>query len=70
MPTLLITGEKDRVIPLAYVQKAHERIKHSLLHVLHDCGHWSQREKPEEFNQVVENFLARRSDDDSGKTDS
>ena len=57
VPTLFITGEKDRVIPLAYVQKAHERIKHSQLYVLRDCGHWSQREKPEEFNQVVGKFL-------------
>ncbi|HEY7414938.1 MAG TPA: alpha/beta hydrolase, partial [Ktedonobacteraceae bacterium] len=57
MPTLIVTGEKDRVIPLAYVQKAQASMKNSQLYVLKNCGHWAQRERPEEFNQVVGKFL-------------
>lgn len=64
VPALFITGDKDRVIPLAYVQKAHTRIKHAQLYVLKDCGHWAQREKPDEFNQVVGQFLDQRERDD------
>ncbi len=29
----------------------------SELVILQDCGHWAQREKPEEFHQVVSTFL-------------
>jgi pimeloyl-ACP methyl ester carboxylesterase len=29
----------------------------SPLVILQDCGHWVQREKPEEFHQVVSTFL-------------
>jgi pimeloyl-ACP methyl ester carboxylesterase len=57
VPTLIINGEKDRGVPLAYAQKAHELIAGSHLYVLKDCGHWPQREMPEEFNRVVGDFL-------------
>ncbi len=53
MPTLIINGEKDRDVPLACAQKAHECIAGSQLYVLKDCGHWPQREMPDEFNHVV-----------------
>jgi pimeloyl-ACP methyl ester carboxylesterase len=56
-PTLVVNGEKDRDIPLTYAQKARERIAGSQLYVLKDCGHWPQREMPDEFNRVVGNFL-------------
>jgi pimeloyl-ACP methyl ester carboxylesterase len=52
VPTLLIHGAQDRAVPLSYAQKAHALIKNSELVILQDCGHWAQREKPEEFHQV------------------
>jgi pimeloyl-ACP methyl ester carboxylesterase len=57
VPTLLIHGAQDRAVPLSYAQKAHALIKNSELVILQDCGHWAQREKPEEFHQVVSTFL-------------
>lgn len=57
IPVLFINGEKDRDVPLSYAQKSHERIAGSQLYVLKDCGHWPQREMPDEFNHVVGNFL-------------
>ena len=57
VPTLIVNGEKDWGIPLIYAQKAHELIPGSQLYVLKDCGHWSQREMPEEFNRIVGDFL-------------
>ncbi len=57
VPTLLIHGSQDRAVPLSYVQKAHALIKNSEFVILQDCGHWTQREKPEEFQQVVSTFL-------------
>ncbi len=61
VPTLIVNGEKDRGIPLIYAQKAHELIAGSKLYILKDCGHWAQREMPEEFNRVVGDFLDARS---------
>ncbi len=57
VPTLIVNGEKDQGIPLMYAQRAHELIAGSKLYVLKDCGHWAQREMPEEFNCVVGDFL-------------
>ena len=59
VPTLLVHGEHDRVVPLEWAQRAHERLPNSELCVLQDCGHWPPRECPDEFNQAVVNFLAR-----------
>jgi pimeloyl-ACP methyl ester carboxylesterase len=57
VPTLIINGEQDRGVPLAYAQKAHALISGSQLAVLKDCGHWPQRETPVEFNRILKGFL-------------
>ncbi len=61
VPTLLVHGDRDRVVPAEWAQRAHERLPDSELRVLRGCGHWPPRECPEEFNRVVTDFLARRS---------
>ncbi len=57
--TLLVHGEHDRVVPLKWAQRAHERLPNSELCVLRDCGHWPPRERPDEFNWAVVTFLDR-----------
>lgn len=57
VPTLIIHGAEDTAVPLAYAQRAHSLIKNSELYIMQECRHWPQREKPEEFNRVVSNFL-------------
>lgn len=59
IPTLIVHGEKDRIVPLECACQAHKLIKDSQLHVIADCGHWPQREKYEEFNRVLFPFLVR-----------
>jgi pimeloyl-ACP methyl ester carboxylesterase len=59
VPTLLVHGEHDRVVPVEWVRRAHERLPDSELRVLQGCGHWPPRECPNEFNRVVARFLAR-----------
>jgi 4,5:9,10-diseco-3-hydroxy-5,9,17-trioxoandrosta-1(10),2-diene-4-oate hydrolase len=56
-PTLIIWGAQDPVIPVAHAHLAHQMIKNSQLHILDRCGHVPQIEKPEEFNQLVLDFL-------------
>jgi pimeloyl-ACP methyl ester carboxylesterase len=57
VPTLIIHGANDRLVPLQYAQEAHRRIHGSRLYIIPECGHWPQREKPEEFNRVLLDFL-------------
>jgi 4,5:9,10-diseco-3-hydroxy-5,9,17-trioxoandrosta-1(10),2-diene-4-oate hydrolase len=56
-PTLIIWGAQDPIIPVAHAHIAHQMIRTSQLHIFDRCGHLPQIEKPEEFNQVVLNFL-------------
>ncbi len=57
MPTLIIHGSKDRLIPVKWATKAHQLIPDSRLRILEQCGHWPQREKPVEFHEAVLEFL-------------
>jgi pimeloyl-ACP methyl ester carboxylesterase len=58
VPTLLIHGEDDDLIPLAWARRARDRIPNARLSVFENCGHWPPREKPDEFVRVVGEFLA------------
>lgn len=57
VPTLIVHGAQDTAVPLAYAQRAHTLIKNSELSIMQECKHWPQRERPEEFNRIVSNFL-------------
>jgi pimeloyl-ACP methyl ester carboxylesterase len=57
VPTLIVHGAEDRLVPVAWAERAHKLIVGSQLHVIQQCGHWAQREKPDEFNRVVSTFL-------------
>lgn len=59
VPTLIVHGAKDRLVPLDRARQAHQLIRDSQLHVIADCGHWPQREKPDEFNRLLLQFLVR-----------
>ena len=61
VPTLVITGDEDRVYPLALVRKMAQRIRGAELVVLEHCGHLSNLEQPERFNEVLLDFLKRNS---------
>lgn len=68
VPTLIVHGEKDRLVPLQYARQAHQRIRGSRLYVIPECGHWPQREKPEEFTRVLLDFL-REGEESGGYTE-
>jgi len=55
--TLIIHGGKDSLVPLEPSREAHEKIQNSEFKIMAGCGHWPQRDNPEEFNQVVREFL-------------
>jgi 4,5:9,10-diseco-3-hydroxy-5,9,17-trioxoandrosta-1(10),2-diene-4-oate hydrolase len=57
MPTLLVWGRQDRIIPVNACQLYQRAIKGAQTRVLDRCGHMPEMEKPEEFVKVVLAFL-------------
>jgi pimeloyl-ACP methyl ester carboxylesterase len=56
VPTLIIVGEKDKV-NLEASRYLNREIKDSELRIVPDCGHTVMIEKPQEFNQILEEFI-------------
>lgn len=59
VPTLLVHGADDPLLPPAWSRRAHEALPNSELHVLGRCGHWPQRERPEQVTPLLRGFLAK-----------
>ena len=59
VPTLVIAGEEDAIIPLADARAMHDAIHGSSIEVITGAGHLSNLERPAAFNHVVSEFLAR-----------
>lgn len=56
-PALLIWGRQDTITPPFVAEKFNELIDNSKLFFIDKCGHAPMMEKPEEFNDILENFL-------------
>ncbi len=56
VPTVVIVGEKDRT-NLKASERLSREIRGSRLRVISSCGHSVMIEKPEEFNQLVRQFI-------------
>lgn len=56
VPTLLIWGEQDMRSPLSVARTFEQAIPDARLVVLPDCGHVSNLEQPERFNEAVREF--------------
>ena len=57
-PVQIIVGRDDKLTPVSVAEQMAAEISHAKLAVIDDCGHLSNIEKPEEFNQIVAEFLA------------
>jgi pimeloyl-ACP methyl ester carboxylesterase len=58
MPTLIVWGERDPMIPAAHGRAAHEQIPHSRLELFPNAGHYPFEEDPERFVEVLRSFVA------------
>ena len=54
MPTLLITGDTDTVVPTADTEALANMIKDSVLFVIPKSGHLAQEETPEDTMKAIE----------------
>jgi len=58
LPTLLIWGEQDRIIPVAHGYAAHEAVPGSRLEVLPGVGHFPHVESPNAVVDILDDFIA------------
>jgi pimeloyl-ACP methyl ester carboxylesterase len=59
IPTMIVWGMEDWVIPSVAALSYHRRIPHSRLEILERTGHVPQLERPARFNRMLEEFLAQ-----------
>lgn len=59
MPTLVVWGIFDRVVPLYQAWAAVKHLPYGSLKVLPDCGHLPYLEQPTRFATALDNFLSR-----------
>ena len=60
-PTCLIWGRNDNITPPFVGEEFHKLIPNSELHFIDKCGHAPMMEVPNEFNQILSEFLAKLS---------
>jgi pimeloyl-ACP methyl ester carboxylesterase len=58
LPTLLIWGKQDKVVPVSVAEVFKKSIPGSQLVVFENCGHRPEVEKQAEFTQQLQRFLA------------
>jgi pimeloyl-ACP methyl ester carboxylesterase len=58
VPTLIVWGRQDHVVPPADALGYAQRIPHARLEVFDRCGHVPMAERPVRFNRLLEGFLA------------
>jgi pimeloyl-ACP methyl ester carboxylesterase len=57
MPTLIVWGEHDKIIPVAHARAAHEGIEGSRLEVFAEAGHFPYLDSPFRFVSLLSDFI-------------
>jgi pimeloyl-ACP methyl ester carboxylesterase len=59
LPTLVLWGAHDHIMPLECGQRYQQAIPGATLRVLEGCSHWPHYERPQELAQVIGEFLSQ-----------
>ncbi|MFF4356652.1 alpha/beta fold hydrolase [Streptomyces sp. NPDC001604] len=59
VPALVVVGADDTYTPVADAEAMHAALPDSTLHVIEGTAHMPNLERPKEFNEALESFLAR-----------
>ncbi len=59
VPTLIVHGQEDNVIPFSEAEVMAKAIPSSELHLVDKAGHLPNLEQPAEFDRIVNNFLRK-----------
>jgi pimeloyl-ACP methyl ester carboxylesterase len=57
MPTLIVWGERDDIIPVSHAHAAHQAMPGSRLEIIEGVGHFPQIEAPEQFVEMLVDFI-------------
>jgi pimeloyl-ACP methyl ester carboxylesterase len=57
VPTLIVWGDRDPIIPVDHAYAAHELVPGSRLEVFEGAGHYPHCEQPDRFVEVLVDFL-------------
>jgi pimeloyl-ACP methyl ester carboxylesterase len=60
VPTLFIGAIDDVIISPAQIEAMKPFVTDLEIHILENCGHWSQQEKPDEVNALLLDWLSAR----------
>jgi pimeloyl-ACP methyl ester carboxylesterase len=60
VPTLIIWGAHDEIVPLEFGERLRRAIPHSKLVVVENAGHMPHEETPEPVRRAIEEFLTAR----------
>ena len=60
IPTLFVGAMDDVVIGLHHIEGMKPLVNDLTVHMLKECGHWTQQEKPAEVNRMILEWLVQR----------
>jgi pimeloyl-ACP methyl ester carboxylesterase len=60
VPTLIIWGDQDVVVPASHGRRAAALIKDAKFHIISNAGHWPHVQHPEEFTEVIRKFAINK----------
>jgi pimeloyl-ACP methyl ester carboxylesterase len=57
LPTLIVWGERDGIIPVAHAHAAHQAMPASELVIFEESGHFPHLEEPARFIEALTGFI-------------
>jgi pimeloyl-ACP methyl ester carboxylesterase len=60
VPSLMVTAEWDVALRPEMAESMPAYVPDLEIHMIHECGHWTQQEKPAELNRIMIDWLGRR----------
>jgi pimeloyl-ACP methyl ester carboxylesterase len=61
VPTLIVWGSNDRIIPVSHAMAAHQTMPASQLEIFEQAGHFPHLDQPTRFANVLRTFIAATS---------
>jgi pimeloyl-ACP methyl ester carboxylesterase len=59
VPTLFVGATDDIVVSRKQIETMKDHVDDLEVHMIRDCGHWTQQERPEELNAVMLEWMSR-----------
>ncbi len=67
VPTLIVWGDRDDIIPVSHAYAAHEAIPGSTLVIMPGATHFPHAEQPERFAEILRDFMTSTESADADK---